>query len=30
MKDFNEFAKQVKIIFRASEDAEENAAVRVV
>ena len=30
MKNFNEFAKQLKIIFGASEDAEENAAVRII
>ena len=30
MKDFNAFARQLKIIFGVSEDAEENAAVRVV
>ena len=30
MKNFPEFAKQVKLIFGASEDAEENAAVRLV
>jgi hypothetical protein len=30
LKNFGEFAKQLKIIFGASEDAEENAAIRLV
>ena len=30
MRNFEVFAKQLKIIFGASEDAEENAAVRLI
>ena len=30
MKNFNKFARQLKIIFGASEDVEENAAIRIV
>ena len=30
MKNFNKFIRQLKIIFGASEDIEENAAIRIV
>ena len=30
MKNFNKFVRQLKIIFGASEDTEENAAIRIV